>query len=211
MRVSLTANALALISGKSESVRKPCAIVVPKGPDRARSRSRCIHWWSPVASANSWMRSCVTSIQSLTPSSSPTRCFNSASVAKLLISSVHPDDDRCPLLAVALEAHGGDVPERQAVRRQVHVVLRVTQEPEQGHAHRIEEVAQLVGGDRAFARSRADDRELDVRAAPVREQLLDEFVRRVDVEDARLQRNEHLVGQPHHFVETLAVQARGRV
>ena len=43
------------------------------------------------------------------------------------------------------------------------------------------------------------------------EQLRDEVVRRVDVEDARLQRDQHLVGELHHLVEALAVQAGRRV
>ena len=53
MRVSRTSNAEARISGSSDSVRKPCAIVVPNGPAAARSGSTWIHWWSLVASANS--------------------------------------------------------------------------------------------------------------------------------------------------------------
>src|SRR5262245_1683231 len=56
----------------SESVRKPCAIVVPNGPCAARSGSTWIHWWSPVASANSSIRSCVISSQPLGPKVSPT-------------------------------------------------------------------------------------------------------------------------------------------
>ena len=43
----------------------------PNGPAAARSRSTWIHWWSPVASANASMRSCVTSSQEDGPSSSP--------------------------------------------------------------------------------------------------------------------------------------------
>ncbi|MEO5698026.1 MAG: hypothetical protein ABIQ60_12940, partial [Burkholderiaceae bacterium] len=72
-------------------------------------------------------------------------------------------------------------------------------------------MAQLVGGDRALAGARADDGELDAGAAPVIEQLIDEVVGGVDVEDARLQRDQHLVGELHHLVEALAVQAGGRV
>src|SRR5215471_17611861 len=55
----------------SESVRNPWAIVVPNGPCAAFSGSTWIHWWSPVASANSLMRSCVTSSQLLGPKVSP--------------------------------------------------------------------------------------------------------------------------------------------
>src|SRR3712207_7658100 len=36
--------------------RKPCAIVVPNGPEAAFSWSTWIHWWSSVASANVSMR-----------------------------------------------------------------------------------------------------------------------------------------------------------
>jgi len=44
MRVSRISIALADSSGSSDSVRKPCAIVVPNGPCFARSASRWIHW-----------------------------------------------------------------------------------------------------------------------------------------------------------------------
>ena len=44
----------------------------------ARAASMWIHWWSPVASANWSMRSCVISSQSLTPISWPVSCFSSS-------------------------------------------------------------------------------------------------------------------------------------
>src|SRR6266850_7236355 len=54
-------------------------MVVPNGDSRrARSTSTWIHWWSPVASANWSMRSCVTSSQSLTTTSCPTFAANSS-------------------------------------------------------------------------------------------------------------------------------------
>src|SRR5215472_14404693 len=56
----------------------------PNGPLRARSGSTWIHWWSSVASAKRFTRSCVISNGSLTPSSWPTRCFSS-SIVRLLI------------------------------------------------------------------------------------------------------------------------------
>src|ERR1035437_2667536 len=59
-------------AGSSDRVRKPCAMVRPKGPCAARSASRWIHWWSPVASAKALICSCVTMCHSLRPSSSPT-------------------------------------------------------------------------------------------------------------------------------------------
>jgi hypothetical protein len=97
------------------------------------------------------------------------------------------------------------------VRCEVDVVLRVAQEAQQGHIDALEEGAQLVGRDRAFARAHADHRHLHLAAAPVGEQVVDELVRRVDVEDAGLERDQHLVGQLHHLVEALAVQSRRRV
>ena len=54
--------------------------------------------------------------------------------------------------------------ERQPVGGEVHVVLRVAQKAQHRHAHRLEEAAQLVGGDRALAGAHADHR----RAGPCR-------------------------------------------
>src|SRR4030095_15200933 len=143
---------------------KPCAIVVPNGPAFARSGSTWIHWWSPVASANWSIRFCVTSIQSLTSASPPTSFSSSASVAYCFISAlVHPRDDRLPLLAVALESGRRDVPQRQTVRSEMDVILRVAQEPEQGDTDAVEELAQLVGRNRPFACAHADDRGLHLR------------------------------------------------
>src|SRR5664279_1858265 len=160
------------------------------------------------------MRSWVTVIQSLTPISWPTSGCSSAMVSKVLMraaASVDPRDDGLPLLAVALEACRRDVPQRQAVGGEVDVVLRVAQEAEQRHVDALQERAQLVGQDRALAGAHADHGRLHLGAAPMREQLVDEFVRRVDVEDARLERDQDLVGELHHLVEALAVQAGGRV
>src|SRR5580692_2766563 len=59
--------------GARLSERSPCAMVLPPGSECfARSWSTWIHCSSQVASANLLMRSWVTSIQSLTPTSVPT-------------------------------------------------------------------------------------------------------------------------------------------
>src|SRR3954470_22301127 len=58
---------------RSESVRKPCAMVPPKGEALARSASTWIHWKSSIALAKVSMRSCEISSQGETPTSSPTR------------------------------------------------------------------------------------------------------------------------------------------
>src|SRR5688572_16258458 len=75
----------------SERVRKPWAIGPPNGLSFfARSTSRWIHWWSAVASANLCTASCVTSYQSLVPSSVPTSPGSSARVVVVVmrVSSV---------------------------------------------------------------------------------------------------------------------------
>src|SRR3954462_12033908 len=58
---------------RSDSVRKPWAIVPPKGEPRARAASTWIHWKSSIALAKVSMRSCVISTQGDTPTSCPTR------------------------------------------------------------------------------------------------------------------------------------------
>src|SRR5258706_15086008 len=70
----------------SDSVRKPCAIVVPNGECFARSGSTWIHCGSSIALAKRSIRSCVTSTQGETPTSCPillssSRTFNSAAIA----------------------------------------------------------------------------------------------------------------------------------
>ena len=55
-------------SGISDSVRNPCAIVPPNGVIAAISGFTWMNWWSPVASANLSIISCVTSTQSDTAS-----------------------------------------------------------------------------------------------------------------------------------------------
>src|SRR6478752_1655164 len=65
--------------GASARDSMPWAMVVPPGISvLARSRSTWIHCSSQVASANLLMRSCVTSIQSLTPTSVPTAALSSS-------------------------------------------------------------------------------------------------------------------------------------
>src|SRR5436190_20457681 len=78
------------------SDNRPCAMVLPPGISAlARSWSTWIHCSSQVASANLLMRSCVTSIQSLMPTSAPTAAFSSANplnsrmVPRLLFSKLH--------------------------------------------------------------------------------------------------------------------------
>src|SRR3712207_2709352 len=62
-----------------QSVRLPCAIVVPNGLSVfARSGSTWIHWWSPETSANLSMSSWVTSRQSLGPMVCPTSSLSSS-------------------------------------------------------------------------------------------------------------------------------------
>src|SRR5438105_7044412 len=80
------------ITGSSESVRYPWPIVVPNGPDAARSRSTWIHWWSPVVSANESIRFCEISIQDEGPNSAPG--VSSSAIAP-------PYDTRCPRVAGA--------------------------------------------------------------------------------------------------------------
>src|SRR5918997_4469067 len=62
-----------------QSVRLPCAIVVPNGLSVfARSASTWIHWWSPETSANLSMSSWVTSRHSLGPMVCPTSSLSSS-------------------------------------------------------------------------------------------------------------------------------------
>src|SRR5689334_18232767 len=67
----------------------------PKGLSAlARSTSTWIHWWSPVDSANSWMRSWSTTTQSVGPSSVPTRSRRSAGVGTDSVMSAFGDGGR---------------------------------------------------------------------------------------------------------------------
>src|SRR5919197_1994554 len=72
--------------GTSDSTRKPCAMVMPKGPSLARSGSTWIHWWSPVASANRFTCVWSTACHSLDPRCSPTASWRSAGDAKTLMA-----------------------------------------------------------------------------------------------------------------------------
>ena len=177
-----------------------------------------IHWWSPVASANRSMRSWSTVIQSLTADSWPTRACRSASVVEGLRHAAVTFRRRSTAMigchcsrsrSKRLERH---VPQRQAVRGQVHVVLRVAQEAEHRHARALSRKSRSWSVAIVPSRVRMPTiADLHLVAAPVRQQLAHEVVRGVDVEDARLQRHQHLVGELHHLVEALAVQAGGRV
>ena len=66
-------------------MKSPCAIVPPKGVCAAFSGSVWIHWWSPVTSANWLIVSCVTSYQSLTPSSWPTAALTSSGPVRVVV------------------------------------------------------------------------------------------------------------------------------
>ena len=92
---------VSLISGtRSESVRKPWAIVVPNGPSAARAGSVWIHCGSPVASANWSMRSWPTSNQSVGPSSFPIRSVRALIVvARLLVYGAVDGPQRTTLAA----------------------------------------------------------------------------------------------------------------
>ena len=148
----------------------------------ARAGSTWIHWWSPVASANWSMRRCSTVIQSLTPRSSgrPGGC-RSARCAKVFIGRSRSEgqaSQACsgrPLCQVALDAARRHVPQRQAARGQLHVVLRVAQRGHHRQRQRGQVLLQLVER-RACGRARASPpgRASDVRrracapAAPAR-------------------------------------------
>src|SRR5439155_3506290 len=67
----------------SDSVRKPCAIVPPKGELFARAGSTWIHWKSSIALAKVSMRCCVISTHGETPTSCPTR----ASRLRMVVTS----------------------------------------------------------------------------------------------------------------------------
>ena len=193
--------------------------VVPNGPAAARTGSTWIHWWSPVASANRSIRSCVDAdpvadADLLADQRAAGRPAGRNSRIRWLPQSVHAQfDDRLPLLEVALEAASTRRPTASARARRgarSSACRAGSRAPARRRLSRKR--AQLVGRDRALARAHADARAVcTLVAAPVREQLVDEVVRRVDVEDARLQRDQHLVGELHHLVEALAVQAGRRV
>src|SRR6059058_4805375 len=163
MRVSSTSRADSKNFGSSDKVRKPWAMGAPKGPCFARSTSMWIHWWSPVASAKRFTCCWVTVIQSLTATSSPTHAARSESFWKVRIPRnvarhaaawrrlrVEPAGNALPLLQVALHLAGRQVEQGQAARGQVHVVLRGPQEAEHGQAQVVDELLQLVRGDRAL-------------------------------------------------------------
>src|SRR3954467_11940866 len=66
-----------------DRVRYPCATVPPNGPFAARCGSTWIHWWSPVASANRFTRSCVISCQELLPSCLPASVGRSVAATRI--------------------------------------------------------------------------------------------------------------------------------
>src|SRR5438445_13565360 len=86
MTASLTDTTSLSSIGSIDRVRYPWATVVPNGPFAAASGSTWIHWWSPVASANRLICSCVISCQSLVPSSRWADCSGSSVVSVVVIS-----------------------------------------------------------------------------------------------------------------------------
>ena len=69
---------LAKNRGNKDSVKKPCATVDPNGLLAARAGSTCIHWWSPVASANPSIMGWSIVTQSLVATSDPIKAINAA-------------------------------------------------------------------------------------------------------------------------------------
>src|SRR5438477_449102 len=124
------------ITGSSESVRYPWPIVVPNGPDAARSRSTWIHWWSPVVSANESMRSCETSIHDEGP--------NSAPVSSSVIAP--PYDTRRPRVAGA----GREEEDELAVVQLAGACGAVEREQRVDAAH-VPRVVEICGAARAVA------------------------------------------------------------
>src|SRR5262245_2879492 len=61
-----------------------------------------------------------------------------------MLVSIRPGDQRLPLLDVLLDAARRNVPYRQAVGGQLHVVLRVAQEAEHGEIEAFDEPLQLL-------------------------------------------------------------------
>src|SRR6266850_1608787 len=85
-------------------------MVVPNGPDLARSRSTWIHWWSPVASAKRLICSWSIVCQSLCPRCFPTmpgRSARAMAVASLLLIG-----DPCRSVVQGPAGHRGAAPDR---------------------------------------------------------------------------------------------------
>src|SRR5215210_5350986 len=152
-----------------QSVRFPCAIVVPNGLSvLARSTSTWIHWWSPEASANLLMSSCVTSRQSLGPTVWPTSAFSSSipftvvgvmdrSISAAVIPGLRVERLPQGTLPAAHEwlpvrgEHGVEVDLEQRLERRVeavpvealdlgiHLVGRPDHEPSARFGHRVAE------------------------------------------------------------------------
>src|SRR5450631_707091 len=71
-----------------DSVRYPCAMVLPNGPAAARCGSTWIHGWSPVASAKVLTRSWVTSSQPVLPRSAPACALSSSRPFMIVVMPV---------------------------------------------------------------------------------------------------------------------------
>src|SRR5258706_10492412 len=158
---------------RSDSVRKPWAIVPPKGEPFARAGSTWIHWKSSIALAKVSMRSCVISTQGDTPTSCPTR----ASRLRTVVTSAGRSFSRRrgaelrrePLLQPIEKRSGLALPPRRA--RRVEAVELGT--------HRL--VGRELLAD-AFARA-AEVLRLD--AAQLREELRKAHLQRADVARSR--------------------------
>src|SRR5512133_48043 len=119
MTASLTDTTSLNSIGSIESVRYPCATVVPNGPFAAASGSTWIHWWSPVASAKRLICSCVISCQSLVPSSRSPDCSSSLIVSVVVTCSSLPHR-----LTAGLVHRGEHSGRRRPVREAVAELLQ---------------------------------------------------------------------------------------
>src|SRR6478752_380092 len=96
-------------------------MVPPNGPSFARSTSTWIHWWSPVASANTFTRSWSIVSQSELPSSSPTAADTSSRVLKTRMPRTYLFDFSGPIDRVWKDRHM--TPTRDQIRRAPKVLL----------------------------------------------------------------------------------------
>ncbi|MDT4873111.1 hypothetical protein FQZ97_1083380 [compost metagenome] len=91
------------------------------------------------------------------------------------------------------------------------VVLRVAQVAQHRQTQTGDELLQLVGRDGARIHPHAHDADLELVGVAEPGDFVEKGARGVDVEDAGLQRHQHLVGHAHHVLEAPAVQAGGGV
>src|SRR3954447_24079123 len=96
-------------------------MVPPNGPSFARSTSTWIHWWSPVASANTSTRSWSIGSHSELPSSSPAAADTSSRVLKTRMPSTYRAG--LPGAAAGVWKDRGMTPSADQVRRAPKVLL----------------------------------------------------------------------------------------